>query len=90
MERFELPYYITVMKAGYIIRATRRGLVKQHEFYDTDGFRMVRIGLSRDRTQYVHRLVAEKYLPNPNDYDHVLFLDGDIKNCNYNNLEWCP
>lgn len=38
---------------------------------------------------YVHRLVAEVYLPNPNNYSDVTHKNKD-KTKNYvNNLEWC-
>lgn len=40
------------------------------------------------RQRRVHILVAEAYLPNPNNYPIVLHKDNDKSNPNVNNLEW--
>lgn len=37
---------------------------------------------------YVHRLVAEAYVPNPLGYKNVKFRDGNRLNVNFTNLEW--
>jgi hypothetical protein len=38
---------------------------------------------------YVHRLVAEIFIPNPNNYPNVNHIDLNRKNNSKDNLEWC-
>lgn len=58
--------------------------------YGGDDYQMV--GLYKDGKtyfDYVHRLVAKAYLPNPHNYPEVNHID-EVKNHNWvNNLEWC-
>jgi len=39
--------------------------------------------------RYVHRLVADAYLPNPNEYSQINHIDGNPSNNYVENLEWC-
>ena len=44
---------------------------------------------SKREYKYVHRLVAENFLPNPNDLPEVNHKDENKENNTVYNLEWC-
>lgn len=37
----------------------------------------------------IHRLVAETFIPNPNNYKEINHIDGNKNNNSVDNLEWC-
>lgn len=49
------------------------------------GYLRVSIG---QKLRFVHRLVAEQYVPNPNNYEQVNHKDGNKLNNCADNLEW--
>lgn len=47
----------------------------------------LRVGKKR-QTVYIHRLVAEAFIPNPDNKPIVNHIDGNKKNNDVSNLEW--
>lgn len=42
----------------------------------------------KQKKYYVHRLIAEAFLPNPKSYNYVTFKNGDATDFKVDNLEW--
>ena len=56
----------------------------------TKGYLGVRIYKNlKGKTFKIHRLVAQAFIPNPNNLLQVNHIDGDKENNRVDNLEWC-
>lgn len=57
-----------------------------------DGYAVVTMGNKRIKrsTRFVHRIVAELFVPNPDNYSDVDHLDSNRMNPDVKNLEWVP
>ncbi len=53
---------------------------------ESSGYLAMNIG---GKHKYVHRLVAEAFIPNPDNLPCVNHKDGDKSNNHVDNLEWC-
>lgn len=80
---------------GYIIYSNGEIYSEKTKRYlkqKTDKFGYKAVTLYKDgkgKTIRVHRLVAEAFLPNPNNYNYVNHKDESRDNNNVDNLEWC-
>lgn len=58
--------------------------------YNNKGYLMVRLYKnSKPSSLYVHRLVAQTFVENPNGYVEINHIDENKRNNHYSNLEWC-
>lgn len=56
-------------------------------FLDKDGYRIYHVNPNQ-KAFMAHRLVAEAFLPNPNNLPFVNHIDENKSNCELSNLEW--
>lgn len=64
-------------------------LLKQ--YIDSTGYAVVKLTIdtNKEKTVKVHRLVAQEFVPNPNNLLQVNHKDEDRTNNRVDNLEWC-
>ena len=54
------------------------------------GYLKIKLSVNGKRyLRYIHRLVAEAFIPNPNNYKEVNHKDSNPENNRVDNLEWC-
>lgn len=58
---------------------------------NVSGYKVVQLRLCNGKFKqfYVHRLVAEAFIPNDNNFPQINHKDEDKANNNVENLEWC-
>lgn len=72
-----------ITRDGQVINKTNGHVLKPQP--NGKGYLRVHID---GKLRFVHRLVAEKYIPNPNNYEQVNHIDGNKLNNSADNLEW--
>ena len=72
-----------IMETGEIINRHNNHIVKPQK--NGKGYLRVSIG---GKLEFVHRLVAQQYVPNPENKHQVNHIDGNKMNNNASNLEW--
>lgn len=72
-----------ITREGQVINKKSKRILKGQP--NGKGYLRVSIG---GKLQFIHRLVAQKYVPNPDCLEQVNHKDGNKLNNNADNLEW--
>lgn len=81
-----LKYYSNIHKKYY----DRELILKEKE--NKYGYRFVSLGCGKRgkrKNIAIHRLVAQAFITNKNNYREINHIDGNKSNNQVNNLEWC-
>lgn len=74
------------MSGGAVVSMDKPRLLSSH-INTSNGFREVYV--KDGETYYIHRLMAEAFLPNPDNLRFVGFKDNNPMNLDVDNLKWC-
>ncbi|WP_456400173.1 HNH endonuclease [Persephonella sp.] len=93
----DFPNY-GISNLGYVYKDLKYGLLPEtykenrlKGYKDKKGFLKVHLSNGKkSKVFFIHRLVAEYFVDNPENYKYVRHIDGNKDNNRAENLEWTP
>lgn len=80
-------YFISNLGRVRSFARYKKGIIKKQ--FDRNGYLAVRINGRKVEYEYIHRLIAEHFIPNPKNKFCINHRDGKKRNNDLRNLEWC-
>lgn len=72
------------------VKSLKRNIILKVDTQNKMGYERVTLSKGGNTLRYsVHRLVAEAFLPNPDNKPHINHIDNNPSNNRVDNLEWC-
>lgn len=89
IEGFEQIYQISNLGNLKSFKKDKKGKILKHNNKNGDYFAVVLEYKEKVKYTRIHRLVAQAFIPNPNNYNEINHIDGNKQNNRIDNLEWC-
>lgn len=78
----------TVTKSDGVVQIRKERIMSKRE--STDGYYIAKLNVNNNsKSIAIHRLVAQHFIPNPDNLPEVNHIDTNRKNNRVDNLEWC-
>jgi hypothetical protein len=78
-----------VSNLGDIRSLKRKKAINLLPSIGTDGYYRLNLHKNGGKTSSIHRIVAQAFIPNPDNKPQVNHKDGNKLNNHFDNLEWC-
>lgn len=81
-------YYVS--NTGLVKSLDNDGKVYVHSTYKNNGYRCIPTTKKNGKNTliYLHKVIAELFIDNPNHYQRLHFIDENPANCRVDNIKW--
>lgn len=89
-EPLETPYdKYSITNEGHVMNVDTGLYVKEHiDINSGKPYVILEGSHNKTRKFYIYQLVADMFVPNVNNLGYIYYKDGNVANCNANNLEY--